>query len=114
MYYSPPDSPVHEIFQARILEWVAMTSSRRSSQPRDQTYISYVFCIERWVLYNWCHLGSLYMSNRRSGQLRMRCLNSIYNSMDMSLSKLQDIVEYMEAWCTAVHGVTKSQKRLSN
>ena len=106
---SPQASSVHEIFQVRILESVAMTSSRRSSQPRDQTHISYVSCIERWVLYDWCHPGSIYMSNRRSGVQRMRYLNSIYSSMDMSLSKLQDTVEYMEAWCTAVEGVTKSQ-----
>ena len=38
--YSPPGFPVHGILQARILEWVAMPSSRGSSQPRDQTHIS--------------------------------------------------------------------------
>ena len=37
---SPPGSPVHRILQARILEWVAMPSSKGSSQPRDQTHIS--------------------------------------------------------------------------
>ena len=40
--YSPPGSSVHGIFQARILEWVAMPSSRGSSQPRDQTHVSCV------------------------------------------------------------------------
>ena len=40
MHCSPPDSAVHGIFQARILEWVAISSSRGSSQPRDQTLIS--------------------------------------------------------------------------
>ena len=39
---SLPGSSVHGILQARILEWVAMPSSRRSSRPRDQTHISYV------------------------------------------------------------------------
>ena len=39
---SPPGSSVSEIFQARILEWVAMPSSRESSQPRDQTQVSRV------------------------------------------------------------------------
>jgi len=39
------------ILQARILEWVAMLSSRGSSQPRDQTHVSYVSCISRQVLY---------------------------------------------------------------
>ena len=48
----PPESPVHGILQARILEWIAMPSSRGSSQPRDQTHISYVSCIGRRVLYH--------------------------------------------------------------
>ena len=46
------------ILKARILEWVAMPSSRESSQPRDQTYVSYVSCVGRRVLYLQCHLGS--------------------------------------------------------
>ena len=40
MNYSPPGFPVHGILQARILEWVAISSSRGSSQPRDQTQVS--------------------------------------------------------------------------
>ena len=55
---TPPGSSVSGILQARILEWVAMPSSRESSQPRDQTCISYVFCIGRWVLYHLRHQGS--------------------------------------------------------
>ena len=46
------------ILQARILEWVAMPSSRTSSQRRDWTCVSYVSCIGRRVLYHSCHLGS--------------------------------------------------------
>ena len=45
MDWSPPGSSVHGIFQARILEWVAMPSSRESSQSRDQTVISWGSCI---------------------------------------------------------------------
>ena len=48
MDHSPPGSSVHEIPQARILEWVAMTSSSGSSWTRDQTHISFISCIGRF------------------------------------------------------------------
>ena len=65
---SPPGSSVHGILQARTLEWVAMPSSRKSSQPRDQTRVSWVSCIGRRVLYHWRHLGSpTYCLNSKIG-----------------------------------------------
>ena len=50
---SPPDSSVHGISQARILEWIFISSSRGSSPPRDWTQVSYGSCIGRQILYHW-------------------------------------------------------------
>ena len=63
MDHSQPASSVHGILQARILEWVAISSSRGSSRPRDQIRVCCVSCIGRWVVYPLSHRGSLTISS---------------------------------------------------
>ena len=58
MDYSPPGSSVHRTLQSRILEWVAMPSSKRSSWLKDWTFVSFTSCIGSCILTQLSHLGS--------------------------------------------------------
>ena len=74
---SPPGSSVHRTFQARILEWVAVSSSRGSSWPRDRIHVPFISCNGRQMFYLWAILvnrcsqmgTSVYVTRPMSGSL---------------------------------------------
>ena len=70
--YSPPSSSVCGVFQARILEWVAGSSSRESSQPRDQTHVSCISCIGRRVPYLGTTWEALFKTQEKKNSLLVK------------------------------------------
>ena len=83
---SPPDSPVHGILQARILEWVATPSCRGSSGPKDQTCLSYVSCTGRPVFAT--PPGTLSIRNTKRYK---RTIKNVFSHADSKFLKMHII-----------------------
>ena len=102
-------SSVHGILQSRILEWDAMPFSRGSFWPRDQTLISFVSCIGRWVLYHLRHLGSPVRSGVCCCSVAQSCL-TLCHPMDCSLPGFPVLQRFAELAQTRVHWVSDAIK----
>ena len=103
---SPPSSSVHGIFQARMLEWVAISFSRGFSQPRDQTRVSCVSCIDRQILYH-CVTGSQqhylpqpsHGSNLNYSAIKNEIMSFVATWMDLQTVKVRAVSETEKEKC---------------
>ena len=86
MNHSLPGSSVHGIHQVRTLEWVAISSSRVPSQPRDRTRVSFISCIGRRVLCPWHHLRSQRHCEQKPASTIVQISPTIYLLIDVSLT----------------------------
>ena len=130
VYCSPWSSSVHWLLQAIMLEWVAISSSRGSSQPRDQTQISFATCIDRQMLYHcgtfssvqcslsvmsnsatpWtrAHQASLFITNSRS-ILKLMSIKSVMPSSHLILSPAPNPSQHqgLFQWVNSSHEVAE-------
>ena len=110
---SPPGFSVRGSLQVRLLEWVAISSSRGSSQPRDRTCISYVSCIGGQVLYHLHHLGNPYFVVQLSSVAQL-CL-TLCNPMDCSTSGLpvhHQLLQFTQTHVPRVHDAIQTSHPL--
>ena len=100
---SPPSSSVQGVLQARILEWVAMPSSRGSSWSRDWIQVCYISCTGRWSLYCLCHLGKPEQSAISSVQ-SLSCVQLFVthwteaHQASLSITNFHSLLKLMSIW----------------
>ena len=105
---SPPGSSVHEIFQAGILEWVAMPSSRGSSQLRDWTWVSCISGTDRWILY-YCATQEAPLEHRRHSILEIYYFLASFLSGTMILLLTGGILETID-WAPVMQHELSNEK----
>ena len=93
---SPLRSSLCGIFQARILKWVAISSSRRSSWPRDWTHISCASCIGRRILYHWATREALFSYSVQFSSVAQSCLWDPMNHSMPSLPVHHQLLEFTQ------------------
>ena len=98
---SPPDSSVHGIFQARILEWVAIPFSRGTSWPRDQTWVS----VGRQILYHWASREACDENSVQFSSVAQSCL-TLCDPMNRSTPGLPVHHQLLEFTQTHIHQVS--------
>ena len=113
---SPPGSSVHGILQAKIVEWVAISFSRGSSLPRNQTNISYVSCIGEQVLYHQHHLENLSWAyiHRKASSKKMhatQCSLQHYLKQPKYGSKCSSTEEQIKKSVCIYNGILLSHKK---